>query len=199
MATSDSDMKLRILTAAKKLFARQGYDGTSVRQICEEAGANVALVSYYFGGKENLLRALFEQFFAGNKMKDNEELLSRPVEGLALLIREIILFGLEDGEMGNIVKQELERSSPRTEIVLVYVSPVWKKIRDLLQQGREQGFFSFDSLDHTLTFVMGAALSFKWHTARSSLMEVTDYDSGVTADHIVKLVMTSLRAPGTKA
>ncbi|WP_027093923.1 TetR family transcriptional regulator [Cohnella thermotolerans] len=29
--------------AAKKLFSRQGFDGTTIRQICEEANANVAL------------------------------------------------------------------------------------------------------------------------------------------------------------
>lgn len=63
MAAAESEMKMRILLAAKKLFAKQGFDGTSVRQICEEAGANVALVSYYFGGKENVFRALFENFF----------------------------------------------------------------------------------------------------------------------------------------
>jgi AcrR family transcriptional regulator len=192
MATADSDMKLRILIAAKKLFARQGYDGTSVRQICEEAGANVALVSYYFGGKENLLRAIFEQFFAGNRIKDSGDLLSHPVEGLTLLIREIILFGLEDAELSNIVKQEIELNSPRSSIVLVYVYPVWEKVRELLEQGREEGLFYFDSLDHTLMFVIGAALSFKMHAGHSGLLHNTNYDSNETADHIVKLVLTSL-------
>ena len=54
MAEQELDMKMKILLAAKKLFAKHGYDATSVRQICEEAGANVALVSYYFGGKESV-------------------------------------------------------------------------------------------------------------------------------------------------
>ncbi|NUU62079.1 TetR family transcriptional regulator [Paenibacillus agri] len=194
MTTADPDMKLRILLAAKKLFARQGYDGTSVRQICEEAGANVALVSYYFGGKENLMRAIFEQFFSGNRIKDSGDHLSHPVEGLALLIREIIFFGLEDSELSNIIKQEIDLDSPRSDIVRIYVHPVWEKVRELLERGREEGFFHFDSLDHTLMFVIGAAtLSFKIHTAHSSLLENINYDSAVTADHIVKLVMTSLR------
>lgn len=63
MKAADIDVKMRILLAAKKLFAAQGFDRTSVRQICEEAGANVALISYYFGGKDNLFFALFEAFF----------------------------------------------------------------------------------------------------------------------------------------
>ncbi|OBZ18478.1 TetR family transcriptional regulator [Bacillus sp. FJAT-27264] len=193
MTTADPDMKMRILLAAKKLFARQGYDGTSVRQICEEAGANVALVSYYFNGKENLLRAIFEQFFSGNRIKDSANLLSHPVEGLTLLIREIVLFGMEDSELSNIVKQEIELNSPRANIVLTYIHPVWEKVRELLERGRKEGFFHFDSLDHSLMFVIGAALSFKLHTAHSSLLQNTNYDAAVTADHIVNLVMASLR------
>ena len=64
MAEQELDMKkMKILLAAKKLFAKNGYEATSVRQICEEAGANVALVSYYFGGKESVFYEIFKQFF----------------------------------------------------------------------------------------------------------------------------------------
>jgi AcrR family transcriptional regulator len=46
-----------ILEAAKAHFARAGYDLTSLRDIAAEAGADVALIKRYFGGKE----ALFTQ------------------------------------------------------------------------------------------------------------------------------------------
>ncbi len=46
--------RLAILAKAKTLFAEQGFDGTSVRDIVDAAGVNVSLVSYYFGGKEGL-------------------------------------------------------------------------------------------------------------------------------------------------
>ncbi len=44
----------RILGVAERLFARRGYEATSVRDITTEAGCNVAAVNYHFGGKENL-------------------------------------------------------------------------------------------------------------------------------------------------
>jgi AcrR family transcriptional regulator len=44
----------RILSAAERLFARRGFEATSVRDITAEAGCNVAAVNYHFGGKENL-------------------------------------------------------------------------------------------------------------------------------------------------
>ncbi|WP_066224388.1 TetR/AcrR family transcriptional regulator [Formosa haliotis] len=53
-----NDKQIQILTAAEKLFAENGFDGTSVRQIAKEAGINIAMISYYFGSKEKLLDAL---------------------------------------------------------------------------------------------------------------------------------------------
>ena len=50
----------RLLSAAEKLFAKNGYDGTSVRDITEAADCNVASVNYYFSGKEKLYQAVVE-------------------------------------------------------------------------------------------------------------------------------------------
>lgn len=44
----------RILAAAADRFGRFGYEGASLREIAAEAGADVALISRYFGGKEGL-------------------------------------------------------------------------------------------------------------------------------------------------
>lgn len=49
----------RLLLAALRLFAEQGYAKTSIRQIGLAASANVASVSYYFGNKAGLYRAVF--------------------------------------------------------------------------------------------------------------------------------------------
>lgn len=43
----------RLLEAAGKLFARDGYE-TPVSRICAEAGANIAAVNYHFGDKRSL-------------------------------------------------------------------------------------------------------------------------------------------------
>ena len=49
----------RLLLAALKLFAAQGFANTSIREIASEANANIAAISYYFGDKQNLYRATF--------------------------------------------------------------------------------------------------------------------------------------------
>jgi TetR/AcrR family transcriptional regulator, regulator of cefoperazone and chloramphenicol sensitivity len=55
MSIADHDTtKERITTSAGEIFAERGFDGTTVRDICQRAGANVAAVNYYFGDKQRL-------------------------------------------------------------------------------------------------------------------------------------------------
>jgi len=51
----------RLLHAATRLFADNGYRGASVRDICNLAGANPGAVSYHFGGKRQLYRSVLRQ------------------------------------------------------------------------------------------------------------------------------------------
>ncbi len=54
---SAAETRGRILGAAAGLFAAQGFDGTSTRQVGAAAGANIATIAYHFGGKEGLYHA----------------------------------------------------------------------------------------------------------------------------------------------
>ena len=53
-----NEKKIQILLTAEKLFADNGFDGTTIRQISKKAGINIAMISYYFGSKKKLLEAL---------------------------------------------------------------------------------------------------------------------------------------------
>ena len=52
------DTRARILDAAERLFARDGFSGTSLRAVTREAGVNLAAVHYHLGSKEVLLEAV---------------------------------------------------------------------------------------------------------------------------------------------
>ncbi|ANI89469.1 hypothetical protein A9P82_09290 [Arachidicoccus ginsenosidimutans] len=53
-----SKRRIHLLDAAEEIFASHGYKSSSIRQIATGAGLSVAMVSYYFESKENLLLAV---------------------------------------------------------------------------------------------------------------------------------------------
>jgi AcrR family transcriptional regulator len=55
------ETKQKIMDAAVRVFAEQGYGGTSLRHIIAEAQVNLAAIHYHFGSKEELLDAVIAQ------------------------------------------------------------------------------------------------------------------------------------------
>lgn|GEM_PF-3555509 len=51
----------RMLDVAADLFANRGFDGTTTREISKKARCNLALISYHFGGKLGLYRAVIKR------------------------------------------------------------------------------------------------------------------------------------------
>jgi AcrR family transcriptional regulator len=56
--------RIAILQAALLLFSRQGYRGTSIREIATEAGLSTGNVYHHFPDKEALFKTLLDQYFA---------------------------------------------------------------------------------------------------------------------------------------
>ena len=52
------DRRTQMIEAAAAVLARQGYEGTSMKEIAAEAGVSSGLLHYYFGTKEELLAAI---------------------------------------------------------------------------------------------------------------------------------------------
>ncbi|MGM0480562.1 MAG: TetR/AcrR family transcriptional regulator [Pseudomonadota bacterium] len=52
----------KILNAAEAQFARDGFEQTSLRQITQEAGVNLASVNYHFGSKKALIQAVVARY-----------------------------------------------------------------------------------------------------------------------------------------
>lgn len=50
----------RMKEAARKVFLKKGFDGTTSRDIAEEADMNIALTNYYFRSKEKLFLEIFK-------------------------------------------------------------------------------------------------------------------------------------------
>lgn len=55
----------QLLTAATVIFARDGFDATSLRMIAQQAKVNQALIGYHFGSKQGLYLAVFSRLVEG--------------------------------------------------------------------------------------------------------------------------------------
>jgi AcrR family transcriptional regulator len=87
-----------IAREAARLFARRGYDATSVREIAEAAGVTKPTLYYHFGSKEGLAQALLNRPLEGmiGEMEAIQGSAAGPVERLAGLIEVQFSFCRED-------------------------------------------------------------------------------------------------------
>ncbi len=69
-AAATEEPRQRLLLAGLRLFAQQGYSKTSTRELAEAAQVNVASISYYFGDKAGLYRAVFLELMGGSPEAD---------------------------------------------------------------------------------------------------------------------------------
>src|SRR5690349_3437031 len=59
--TEENDTRESLLGAAESLVSEHGIQAASLRQITQQAGANLAAVNYHFGSKDGLVRAVFSR------------------------------------------------------------------------------------------------------------------------------------------
>lgn len=152
----NKDVKDQILQAAKLLFSKKGYDGTTVRQICDEADVSLALVSYHFGGKENVFFELFEPI-RHLFMNMNYD-VSDSLGALRSFCKQFVIFRNEEHELINILQQELVMNSPRLEMLKDVFFPSWEQLRLILLECMEQKTIDFPSVDIAINFVMGTLM-----------------------------------------
>lgn len=110
-----------IVKAAAKLFAEQSYTMVGIRSIAKEAGVNSAMISYYFGGKQGLLREIFSRFKRLNRhvlettLKASSSLEEMCRESVSLALesarknRDIYLVGLKVMNQESLGLQDLRQ------------------------------------------------------------------------------------------
>jgi AcrR family transcriptional regulator len=88
--TGMSPPALNILQAAQRVLVEKGFSGLTLRAIAAESGENSAMVQYYFGNKEGLVKAMIDSVFRDDQQDaaavmssvTSEDWLPRFVDGL---------------------------------------------------------------------------------------------------------------------
>jgi len=216
------DTKDRLVAAASTLFAERGFHGTTVRDIAERAGANVAAGNYHYGSKKALylevLRAQFAEvralLAARGASPQPAELtrLARPalVRILRTRVKVMLdmLIGPPPGLHGTLMQREMvDPSEAMPVIVGEFIRPMFEEMYGIVAHlGPELDRRSVERCVHS---IIGQGLFYQFtRPALLEMLAIEDYPRSLAAeltDHITDFSLGGLeqlaaqRARGRRA
>lgn len=206
MGTNERETRTQIMDAAEALFARDGYAATTIKRIGGEAGANPALIYYYFGSKEGLYRALMERLF-GMIVREGGRRLdpSLPPDEA---IRRLVLFQSETmtvhPQLPRLMAREMvdHAAEHAGEEVARLAETLVATLRERIREGQAAGLFRRD-LDPRRAALSVVSLIPYFHLAlpvAGTLLggagEPTREETEAYGRHAADFVLAALRAPG---
>ena len=130
-----------LVAAARELFSKHGYDGTSVRSITRLAGTNLGAITYHFGSKEALYNAVLA---SANEAVDQRLMAAAqapgpPLERIGGIVQALFDVFVENPDYPQLIMHELARSSPLPEELRQALERRIGALAALIQQGQEEG------------------------------------------------------------
>ena len=132
-----------ILQVARRLFVRQGYTATSIRQIAEEVGIGKATIYHHFPDKRAIIMALLKG--VTERQKTIFEAISveaNPRRRIELAVTTGTRFLLEDMDVIQIVRRELPDGRAQMQFTsMTFLKEFRRLLCDAIRQGVEHGTF----------------------------------------------------------
>lgn len=185
----------RILEAAVKVFARQGFRQSTVAQIAKEAGVADGTIYLYFKNKDDILVHFFS--FKAKQVFDRfREEVARGADSLEKL-RNLIRVHLgefqRDPDMAVVYQIETHQSRRLAEEQIREMGKMYRDIiSDIVEEGQQEGLIRRDLyLSLVKRFILGAVeetIGTWLHSGRS-------YDLVSMADPLVDLFIKGIGMP----
>ncbi|PYP92984.1 MAG: hypothetical protein DMG65_02095 [Candidatus Angelobacter sp. Gp1-AA117] len=143
---SAEDRRQQIMQVATGLFARQGFEGTTTRQIAEEAGVNEALLFRHFPSKENLYCTLIEELCSARGRRNRlNAILSQggsDAEVFTAIAHEFLLRTPRDTELTRLLWfTALENHTLSERFFREYVAMYYEALAGYIARRIRQGAF----------------------------------------------------------
>ena len=136
--------KEEILTAAKRIFAQNGFRRTKIEQIAAHLSVGKGTLYRYFEDKKSLFLAVFEQGMVQLRqaMRANVEPIIDPKDKISAAVRTYFEFFESDRELIEILMQvRSEFKDDYRRVFLALYSDYIVKIQENLRNGVKMGFF----------------------------------------------------------
>jgi len=134
----------KILTAARAVFAENGYNGAHVDEIAERAGVNKATLYYQIGDKDTLYANVIHQVI-GNAAQGIAHAVAKvdhPEEKLKVYINCIAANVDKNPELPSIMMREVAADGAHLPRVVVEdIVAVLTILAGILEKGRKKGIF----------------------------------------------------------
>ena len=187
-----NDKYQRILEAAVKVFAKQGFYGSTIAQIAREAGVADGTIYLYFKNKDDILVQFFE--FKTKQVFDRfQKIVSKSdnaLEKLTQLIRRHLNEFERDRNMAVVYQSETRRNSPLVKEQIRQMSKMYLDIvAEIVEQGQVEGCFRKDLyLGLVKRYILGAVEEVISTWIRSG----GKYDLVAMADPLVDLLIRGI-------
>jgi TetR/AcrR family transcriptional regulator len=156
----ENDSKEKLLQTAIELFADDGFDKTSIRQLAAKANVNSALISYHFGSKQGLYQAAVEKQLQilvdfTQKAQNGE---NSPIDILELYASTMLKIHTENPYFIKLCYREFIAPSAILEAFAQnHLKYVFEIIAKALHRGIEEGLFRQD-LDVDAAVILWAGM-----------------------------------------
>jgi AcrR family transcriptional regulator len=136
------DKPRRILEAAVRVFAAQGYDASRVGDIAREAGVAYGLVYHYYDSKEAVLEAVFREAWGRllAAVSLAEETGGDAAGQLELVVKIVLRAWRDDPDLVRLLVREVTRN-PHIHDELDEIGQAFASLERMVRRGQADGTF----------------------------------------------------------
>jgi AcrR family transcriptional regulator len=154
--TDSSSTQDAILDAAERLFARQGFTATTIKQIGKEAAVNPALLYYYYDSKETLYRAMLQRIL-GALLARGSDAIDRAgthADRIRAFVRAQAKLLGEHPHFPQLLVRELvdHQAAHAEQAITTTAAAAFKRLCEAIEAGQRDGAFR-RSLDPRFTAI----------------------------------------------
>jgi AcrR family transcriptional regulator len=182
----------RLLQHATKLFAKKGFDRTSVQEIVEAAGVTKGAMYHYFGSKDDLLYEIYARVLR-EQTRQLESVASSDAplrERLGAAASDVVVSSIDNLDDNTIFLQSMHQLSPeKQKAVRAERRKYHERFRTLVEEGQASGEFRTDKpADVIVDFFFGGVHHLgSWYRRGGAL------SARQVGDHYADLLLDALR------
>jgi AcrR family transcriptional regulator len=130
------EVRRKLIEIAGQIFAEEGYEATTVRQITDRAEVNVSAVNYYFGDKFQLYRAVLQSITVTTLDRLKQDCLQGPAEErLRNLVRCILVISSSEAPKWThllMARELVELHDDKTEVFVEAIRPIHEIVASIV-------------------------------------------------------------------